>query len=186
MSKTSTIKLRTSTTVQNGFIPKSKRSNTSPAEQKRQQLDEAVAQELARLPALERGALQVLWTDLFGTAPNPKLRRELLILILTYRIQERAYGGLKPATHNKLMSHLEGFAKNKEVSSNMMRAARPGTRIVREWGSKLHEVAVVDSGYEYDGKRYRSLSEIARQITGTRWSGPAFFGLKKRSQRVTA
>jgi hypothetical protein len=62
---------------------------------------------------------------------------------------------------------------------------KAGTRIVREWQGQLHEVSVLDSGFEYQNQRFRSLSEIARQITGTRWSGPLFFGLKKRSERST-
>jgi hypothetical protein len=135
---------------------------------------------------LERGALQVLWEGLFGTPPNPRLRRELLVVVLTYRIQEKAYGGLKPSTRNKLLSYAEGFSKQKEAVSIRARVTKPGTRIVREWGSKLHEVVVVESGFHYDGKQYKSLSEIAREITGTRWSGPAFFGLKKRTKAVAA
>jgi Protein of unknown function (DUF2924) len=152
----------------------------------RAEVDEGVRQELSRLPTLERGALQVLWAELFGVPPNPRLRRELLVLILTYRIQEKAYGGLKPSTRKKLLSYAEGFAKDKEVVSVQARVTKPGTKIVREWGNKLHEVVVADSGFNYNGRQYRSLSEIAREITGTRWSGPAFFGLKKRAKGVAA
>ena len=152
----------------------------------REEVDAEVRRELNRLPGLERGALQVLWAELFGTPPNPRLRRELLVMILTYRIQEKAYGGLKPSTRKKLLSYAEGFTKDKEVVPIRTRVTKPGTRIVREWGSKLHEVVVAESGFHYDGKLYRSLSEIAREITGTRWSGPAFFGLRKRAKGVAA
>jgi hypothetical protein len=129
----------------------------------------SIQEEISRLGRLERGALQVRWAELFGSPPNPRLRRGLLIMVLTYRIQELAFGGLKPATRKKLLSHVEGFSKDKEIVSKQVRATKPGTRIVR-----------------YDGRQYRSLSEIARQITGTRWSGPAFFGLKKRGKAVAA
>ena len=151
-----------------------------------EETDLHVREELDRLPRLERGALQVLWAELFGSPPNLRLRRELLMMVLTYRIQERAYGGLKPATRKKLLSFAEGFTPGKEVVSIRDRVTKPGTRIVREWGSKLHEVVVTNGGFSYEGKPYRSLSEIAREITGTRWSGPVFFGLKKRGKGVAA
>jgi hypothetical protein len=152
----------------------------------REELDAHVHQELQRLSTMERGALRVLWEELFGVLPNPRLRRELLILVLTYRIQEKAYGDIKLSTRKKLLSYAEVFTKEKEVVPVRDRVTKLGTRIVREWGNKLHEVVVVASGYTYDGKQYRSLSEIAREITGTRWSGPAFFGLKKRGKEVAA
>jgi hypothetical protein len=148
--------------------------------------DDLVHEQLNSLPQMERAALQLLWVELFGKPPNPRLRRELLVMVLTYRVQEKAYGGLKPSTRKKLLAYAEGFTKDKEVVPKQVRATKPGTRIVREWGGKLHEVVVVDSGFTYDGQKYRSLSEIARQITGTRWSGPMFFGLKKRTKEIAA
>lgn len=171
----------TSKTVRRG-----RTTPSSPGLMTREEPDDRVRRELNRLSGLERGALQVLWTELFGNLPNQKLRRELLVMILTYRIQEKAFGGLKPSTRKKLLSYAEGFTKDKEIVPIQARVTKPGTRIVREWGSKLHEVVVVDSGFSYDGRQYGSLSEIARLITGTRWSGPAFFGLKKHAKQVAA
>jgi hypothetical protein len=96
---------------------------------------------------------------------------------LAYRLQENIYGGLKPST----LSTLRQIARNLGKSKDYKLATRPktGTRIIREWRGDVHEIFVTDSGYEYRDAIYRSLSEIARKITGTRWSGPAFFGMKK-------
>jgi hypothetical protein len=150
------------------------------------QQSERVQAQLKELPHLDRKGLQKLWLELFGVRPNPQLRRELLVFVLTYRIQEKAYGGLKPSTRKNLLSYAEGFDKDAEPATKRPRITKPGTRIVREWGSKLHEVTVLESGFDYEGKRYGSLSEIARVITGVRWSGPLFFGIKKRGKAVAA
>ena len=143
-------------------------------------------QKLNELPAMERAKLRELWLELFGQLPHPRLRREVLIPILAYRLQEKALGGLKPATAKRLRGIAEECTAGKEPAQNALFRPRVGTRIVREWQGRLHEVSVLASGLEYNGKSYRSLSEIARQITGTRWSGPAFFGLKNRPSRKAA
>jgi hypothetical protein len=124
------------------------------------QRSEQVHAQLKELPHLDRKGLQKLWIELFGVRPNPQLRRELLVFVLTYRIQEKAYGGLKPATRKRLLSYAEGFDKDAEPATKRSQITKPGTRIVREWGSKLHEVTVLESGFDYEGKRYGSLSEI--------------------------
>jgi hypothetical protein len=102
---------------------------------------------------------------------------ELLIRALAYRMQERAAGGLTTATRNKLKTLAEAV-KNKSVDK-VLAAPRltPGTHVIREWGNERHQVTVDAVGFVYRGQRYRSLSEIARRITGTRWSGPLFFGV---------
>jgi hypothetical protein len=105
--------------------------------------------------------------------------------ILAYRIQEKAFGGLKESTVRKLRE----LADKKVVGEMPVeKRLRPkiGTRYVREHAGELHEVTVLESGYEYEGTIYRSLSEIAGTITGTKWSGPAFFGLKRRARSVAA
>jgi Protein of unknown function (DUF2924) len=136
--------------------------------------------QLSRLPCLETGELRKLWCDLFENPPHPKLRRELLIPILAYRLQDKALGGLKPSTARRLRAIADELASGKKSSGCSQIAPRPGTRMVRQWQGKLHEVITLESGFTYDGEKFRSLSEIARAITGTRWSGPAFFGLKNR------
>jgi hypothetical protein len=133
---------------------------------------------LKKLPNMERAALQCLWQELFGKAPHPKLRRQLLVPILAYRVQERAFGGLKPATRyylRKLALRLENRSK-----SSSPRRIKPGTKLVREWHNVTYVVMVAEHGYIYDKREYGSLSEIASLITGTRWSGPLFFGLRQR------
>ena len=102
-----------------------------------------------------------------------------MVPFLAYRIQENAYGGLKQSTR----SELHGIARRMEKSSSANQQIcqprlKSGTRIVRKWRGETHEVIVTESGYEYRRASYKSLSEIARKITGTRWSGPAFFGLR--------
>jgi Protein of unknown function (DUF2924) len=90
-------------------------------------------------------------------------------------------GGLKPSVEKRLRE----FAQLGRNQTSLLRP-KPGTRFVREWQGKLHEVSVLSDGYEYNDRTFTSLSEIAREITGTRWSGPAFFGLKKRDARRAA
>jgi hypothetical protein len=136
-------------------------------------------QQLATLPKMSRKALQALWLRLFLKPPIPSLRREVLVPILAYRLQEVAFGGLKPAVEKRLQDFDQNCRHQHETSGSRH---KPGTRFVREWQGKLHEVAVLPAGYEYNGQTYRSLSVIAREITGTRWSGPAFFGLRQRGQ----
>ena len=141
--------------------------------------------QLSHLPTMITGDLRELWAKLFGNPPHPKLRRELLIPILAYRLQEKALGGLRPA----VLRHLQAITAELEGKTPTARGSsgpRPGTRLVRQWQGKLHEVMVLESGFMFDGQKYRSLSEIARDITGTRWSGPAFFGLKKRRSEEAA
>jgi Protein of unknown function (DUF2924) len=137
---------------------------------------DSLDEKLAALPQMSRKDLQALWTKLFDKPPNPSLRREILVPILAYRLQERSLGGLKPSVEKRLRE----FAQPSSRNQNSLFRPKPGTRFVREWQDKLHEVSVLSDGYEYNDRTFTSLSEIAREITGTRWSGPAFFGLKKR------
>jgi hypothetical protein len=142
--------------------------------------------QLSRLSSLETGDLRNLWLKVFEKPPHPKLRRELLIPILSYRLQERALGGLRPSTARRLRAIADELASGKKRARHNHPGPRAGTRMVRGWQGKLHEVVTLEDGFTCGGHKYRSLSEIARAITGTRWSGPAFFGLKKRSSREAA
>ena len=139
---------------------------------------------LAALPRMNRKALQGLWERLFSKPPNPSLRREVLIPIIAYRLQEMALGGLKGSTDKQLRALAEDGSQGSKLIEGLTLRHKAGTRYVREWQGKLHEVSVLPEGYEYNGRVYRSLSEIARAITGTRWSGPAFFGLKRGTERA--
>ena len=136
--------------------------------------------EIAQLPAFSRKQLLQKWHELYGGAPAPSIRRELMIPFLAYKIQENAYGGLKPSTRAELRHTGRALETGSgSLTPNLRPRTKPGTRIVRHWRGKPHEVLVTESGFEYGGRSYGSLSQIAREITGTQWSGPAFFGLKK-------
>lgn len=146
---------------------------------------QAVDRLLAQLPTMDRTALQHLWRNLFDHTPNPSLRRETLIPILAYGIQEQAFGGLKESIARRLRALAEERPGGEKIVQTSFRP-KIGTRYVREYRGKMHEVTVLDSGYEYESNTYRSLTEIAKVITGTKWSGPAFFGQKHKTRTRTA
>lgn len=143
----------------------------------------------ARLVALKTASTRDLkqqWRDLFDNDPPP-FNRRFLESRLAYRIQELAYGGLKPETIRRLErlgEELDGGDKKKR--SIRVDRDRPitGTRLLREWQGVEYVVTVTAEGYEWQGRPYKSLSAIARAITGTRWNGWVFFGLKNHRART--
>jgi hypothetical protein len=138
-----------------------------------------ISSRLEELPRLRTAKLRVLWQELFEKPVHPKLRREMMIPILAYRIQEKAYGGLKPYTLRRLQKLAQELERDPKAQLQDHQQIKTGTKLLRQWQGETHDVIVVDDGFDYRNKRYKSLSEIARQITGTRWSGPLFFGLKQ-------
>ncbi len=137
---------------------------------------------LVRLAALQDAdtpTLKQQWRDLFGREPPPH-NRAYLQSRLAYRIQELAYGGLKPAT----LARLEALGEQIDGGNPVLRRIRvddkpvTGTRLMRNYQGVEHAVTVLADGYEWQGRPFQSLSAIARAITGTRWNGWAFFGLK--------
>jgi hypothetical protein len=143
-------------------------------------MPDPVLAQLAALKLAPIGALRQKWRDLFEREP-PLYNRRFLESRLAYRIQELAYGGLKPET----IERLEALADELEGKSSRRRrtvGSRPiaGTRLIREWKGVDHCVTVRDDNFEYQGRPFQSLSAIARTITGTRWNGLLFFGLKNR------
>jgi hypothetical protein len=130
------------------------------------------------LPKLSKTALRELWKELFNAPPPSKLRRQLMIPILAYRLQEQAFGSLRAASRGRLCQLARAFENNSDAAVSSIPSIRPGTRLVRQWGDQVHLVNVEAGGYEYQGAWCQSLSEIARLITGSRWSGPLFFGIK--------
>ncbi|NGQ92914.1 DUF2924 domain-containing protein [Rhodobacter sp. HX-7-19] len=138
----------------------------------------------ARLAALKTApvtALKQQWRDLFGSEPPP-FNRRYLESRLAYRIQELAYGGLKPETVRRLEELGEELygGGDRRKSSHRFDRDRPitGTRLLREWQGVEYVVTVTAEGFDWQGRPYQSLSAIARAITGTRWNGWVFFGLK--------
>jgi hypothetical protein len=140
---------------------------------------------LARIAALKAGSIEDLkaaWLELFGRDAPPYNRR-FLESRLAYRIQELAYGGLRPETLARLEAIAEDLDDGDPVRRRRRAKDRPtaGTRLIRGWAGVDHCVTVLDDGFEYQGRPYRSLSAIAREITGTRWNGLLFFGLRKHA-----
>ncbi len=142
---------------------------------------------LARLAALKTMpmlALKQQWRDLFDREP-PGYNRAFLEIRLAYRVQELAYGGLKPETIARLESLGENFDGRNIVTRRTRMDDRPlaGTQLIREWQGVEQCVTVLAEGYEWQGRRFKSLSSVARAITGTQWNGWVFFGLKNQRDR---
>ncbi|RZM23290.1 MAG: DUF2924 domain-containing protein [Sphingomonas sp.] len=132
----------------------------------------SVDAEIAALEALSSAALRERWSALTGS-PVPRISPKLLRLALAWELQARSFGGLSRATTRTL----DQLGRGETLTA----PARPGMRLVREWQGRVHVVTVgEDQVVRWEERPYRSLSEVARAITGTRWSGPAFFGLKKK------
>ena len=142
---------------------------------------DAVLARLAALKAATTPALKQEWRALFGAEPPP-FNRRFLESRLAYRVQELAFGGLKPETVTRLEALGEQFSKGKVTVRRVQRDDRPliGTRLVREYQGTPHTVTVRTDDFEYQGRPYKSLSAIARHITRTRWNGLLFFGLRSR------
>jgi len=139
-----------------------------------------LAREVAHLLPLDVPALRARWTEVFGVAPSPSLRRGPLVRAIAYALQERALGGLKLST-DRLLDRV-GKADSGESRKPMGKPrAAAGTVLIREWGGVSHRVTMHEDDVVYDGHHYKSLSEVARAITGARWSGPLFFGLRARA-----
>lgn len=138
-----------------------------------------LAGELAGLPALDRRALIEKWRILYGTEPPGGVRNNFLMYAIAHRMQEQASGGLEPATRRFLEKTAEDNASRRQTVHII--STKPGTRLLREWHGVTYEVIILEDGVQCNGICYRSLSEVARASTGTRWSGPLFFGLKKKA-----
>jgi hypothetical protein len=139
---------------------------------------EQVEAEIAFLGGLSLEALKARWLELKGI-PLPKfMRRGLMTKAVVHAIRESAFGGLDPATQKKLEQVIRQIVPSGQKPPPTPNRIKTGTRLVREWRGRVHEVTVAPDGFIWNGMRHRSLSEIARLITGTRWNGWVFFGLK--------
>lgn len=128
--------------------------------------------ELAALRKLSRQQLKDKWRDLYRVAPPAAFTPDLLARGIAWRLQERALGGLPPSVRQLIGAGGAGERKRQSRA-----ALKVGNRLVRRWRGRTYVVEAVAGGFSYEGEHYGSLSEIARNITGTRWSGPKFFGL---------
>jgi Protein of unknown function (DUF2924) len=138
---------------------------------------EAIEDEIDRVRSLGLDELRTLWRTTFRSSPPPTFTKDLMARFLCWHIQERAFGGLDP----KIAKHLDGLARAKP-GANRPRRLKPGTVLLREYQGERHTVTVVPNGYVWHETTYASLSTIARAITGTRWNGPRFFGLRSGAE----
>ena len=138
-----------------------------------------LSERLAALPKLTYADLRTEWRRLFRAHPPQKISRDLLELAIAWKLQERALGGLSPATKRRLADLTTTLESKGDLAKARALKLKPGVRLLREWGGDTHEVLVTESGFVWQGRSWRSLSAIAGAITGTHWSGPRFFGLDK-------
>jgi hypothetical protein len=143
-----------------------------------------VAELLARLNDLTLDELRAEWRRLYRSAP-PRLSQDLMRRAIAYRIQEKAFGGLSAASKRKLKDHATQIEITGRVRPDPRPVVRSGARLVREWNGRTYTVTVTEDGFGYGGKTYRSLTKVARVITGAHWSGPRFFGLNGTPARDT-
>jgi hypothetical protein len=146
--------------------------------------DPAVEAELGRLPTTPIADLRKRYRELFRTEPPKAFGPDLLRRSIAHRIQEKGYGGLPPSTRRLLDKLVKAAIAKPNGRLELPRRIKPGSELVRTWKGKSHRVMVMADGFAYDGERFASLSEIATEITGTRWNGPRFFGLRPASNKV--
>jgi len=143
-----------------------------------------ISAEIAALKSLSTNELRERWKALYGTEPPPRASRNLLTRAVAYRIQERALGGLSVTTRRLLERIADDATARRSTRVAPTRKVHAGSILLREWGGVQHQLTVLEIGVLFRGKQCRSLSEVARIITGSRWSGPLFFGLKTRSKEA--
>ena len=134
--------------------------------------------DLEAIANFQTDLLRLRWTELFGSEPAPRISRDVLIRGVAFRIQENTNGRLSQARRRQLKRLAEELRAGGSIASLENRTFKTGTKLIREWKGRVHEVVITDVGYVWGGKHYRSLTQIARLITGTGWSGPRFFGLE--------
>jgi Protein of unknown function (DUF2924) len=139
-----------------------------------------IAREIEALYETPLSDLKDRWRTLYRTDPPPRISRDLIVRAVAYRIQEKALGGVKPSSCRLLTRVAADASARRPIAATAQPALKPGTVLLREWRGSEHKVFVREDGIRFNGKSYKSLSEVARRITGTNWSGPLFFGLKQR------
>jgi Protein of unknown function (DUF2924) len=144
--------------------------------------DPAVEAELDRLAVMPIAQLRVRYREVFRSDAPKAFGPDLLRRSIAHRIQEKAYGGLSRPAQRLLDQMMKAYAAKPNGKIVLPRRIKPGSVLVREWKGKSHRVMVLAEGFAYDGKTFGNLSEIAVLITGTRWNGPRFFGLRARAQ----
>lgn len=136
-----------------------------------------IAKEIAEIAEMETCELRERWRRFNRAEPPPKISRDLLIRASAYQIQEEEFGGLSRVAKRRLHSLAQKMGGGGSPSFDFAPSLKPGAKLIREWRGKTYSVIALEDGFNFEGRRYPSLSKIAREITGTRWSGPRFFGL---------
>jgi hypothetical protein len=140
-------------------------------------------QEISDLMTFDIEGLREKWAQLFGFNPSPLLSRLFIIRSIAYRLQEKVFGGLKPSVQ-RLLDQVYDAGPGADLAQLPKKRASAGTILIREWRGIRHRVTVLNDSVIYRGQRYKSLSEVARLITGARWSGPRFFGVTHRTKEA--
>jgi len=141
--------------------------------------------ELTKLVHMPIKDLRGIWRERLESEPPAIRSPEVMVRLLAWRLQAEAFGGLEAASERKLREIGDALERTGTYVPNQRRDLSPGVVVTREWKGVVHRVAVTTGGFEYDGRRFNSLSDVARTITGTRWSGPRFFGLEQKTERLT-
>jgi hypothetical protein len=142
--------------------------------------DDAVLEAvIARLPDLGLDELRLRWKAFFGHPAPKSLRRNFLARAVAYQMQVEAYGGLSETTKRRLREIAVAVRRGDANAAGLGSQTRPGTQMFRQWKDKTHTVTALNDGFEWNGQAYKSLSAIAKAITGTNWNGFAFFGIKR-------
>jgi hypothetical protein len=135
---------------------------------------------IAEIAELDLTSLRAEWAVIHGRPAPMRLSRNLLARALAHSIQAKQWGGLLPATRRRLERMHSGDSQRDVPTSNFR--LQPGSRLMREWNGETHVIDVLADGFEWNGGQYGSLSAVARAITGARWSGPRFFGLRNAAR----
>lgn len=141
-------------------------------------MDARLEEELAALATMSPAQLRDRWQRVYREPPPP-FAPDLLARGIAYRLQEKVYGKLPTATRREIERLQRQYEKTGEVLTEACATTKPGTVLIREWKQERHHVLILEDGYLYRDRRYSSLSQIANEITGVRWSGPRFFGLRR-------
>ena len=153
--------------------------------QERSRVKGELSLEIAALTDLTIDELKERWRLIYNCAPPGRSSRKLLVSAIAYRVQEQVLGGLKPSVRTMLERVSENPTAGRVPPLRSVSKASTGTVLIRDWRGQSHQVTVLERGVAYRQKNYRSLSQVARVITGTRWSGPRFFGLRGRSKEAS-
>jgi len=158
-------------------------ATTGSTEAKRSRKQKAVAHEVAALKDLDYAELHTMWSRLFRYRAPKKFARDHLELGIAWKLQAQVSGGLNSATRRRLDELARALTTKSDLTRKRTTILKPGARLLREWEGQSHEVQVTEKGFVWQGKTWKSLSVIAREITAARWSGPRFFGLRASAKR---